>query len=103
MKVAVIGGVAAGMSAASKIKRMDPQAEVTVYEKGGYLSYGACGLPYYVGGFNDDYTKMIARTREQFEKTGIKTHLHHEVLKVIPSEKQLLVRNHETGDIFIDS
>ena len=63
MKVAVIGGVAAGMSAASKIKRMDPQAEVTVYEKGGYLSYGACGLPYYVGGFNDDYTKMIARTR----------------------------------------
>ena len=103
MKVAVIGGVEAGMSAASKIKRMDPQAEVTVYEKGGYLSYGACGLPYYVGGFNDDYTKMIARTREQFEKTGIKTHLHHEVLKVIPSEKQLLVRNHETGDIFIDS
>ena len=46
MKVAVIGGVAAGMSAASKIKRMDPQAEVTVYEKGGYLSYGACELQY---------------------------------------------------------
>ncbi|WP_028829952.1 CoA-disulfide reductase [Proteocatella sphenisci] len=103
MKVVVIGGVAAGMSAASKIKRMDPQTEVVVYEKGGYLSYGACGLPYYVGGFNDDYTKMIARSREEFEKSGIKTHLHHEVLKVIPSEKQLLVRNHETGDIFIES
>ncbi|MGL5256941.1 MAG: CoA-disulfide reductase [Proteocatella sp.] len=103
MKVVVIGGVAAGMSAASKIKRIDNSTEVVVYEKGGYLSYGACGLPYYVGGFNHDYTKMIARSREEFEKSGIKTHLHHEVLKVVPSEKKLLVRNHDTGDIFIDS
>lgn len=103
MKVVIIGGVAAGMSAASKIKRVDQDAEVVVYEKGAFLSYGACGLPYYVGGFNDDYTKMIARTRAQFEKTGIKTHLHHEVLKVVPQDKQILVRNHETGDIFIDN
>lgn len=102
MKVVVIGGVAAGMSAASKIKRIDQDAEVIVYEKGGFLSYGACGLPYYVGGFNDDYTKMIARTKEQFQKMGIQTHLHHEVLKVVPQEKKLLIRNHETGDIFID-
>ncbi|MGB5824768.1 MAG: CoA-disulfide reductase [Proteocatella sp.] len=103
MKVVVIGGVAAGMSAASKIKRIDESAEVIVYEKGGFLSYGACGLPYYVGGFNDDHTKMIARTREQFEKTGIKTRLYHEILKVVPQEKQILVRNHETGDVFIDN
>lgn len=103
MKVVVIGGVAAGMSAASKIKRIDKDTEVVVYEKGGYLSYGACGLPYYVGGFNDDHTKMIARSKEAFEKSGIKTHLHHEVLKVVPEEKKLLVRNYETGDIFIDT
>ena len=103
MKVVVIGGVAAGMSAASKIKRIDKDTEVVVYEKGGYLSYGACGLPYYVGGFNDDHTKMIARSKEEFEKSGIKTHLHHEVLKVVPEEKKLLVRNYETGDIFIDT
>lgn len=103
MKVVVIGGVAAGMSAASKIKRIDESAEVIVYEKGGFLSYGACGLPYYVGGFNDDHTKMIARSREQFEKTGIRTHLHHEVLKVVPQEKKILVRNHETGDLFIEN
>lgn len=103
MKVIVIGGVAAGMSAASKIKRIDKNAEVVVYEKGNFLSYGACGLPYYVGGFNDDYTRMIARTREQFETMGIKTNLLHEVLKVVPEEKKVLVRNHETGDIFIDT
>ena len=54
MKVIIIGGVAAGMSAASKIARKDSTAEIVVYEKGGFLSYGACGLPYYVGDFNDD-------------------------------------------------
>ncbi len=103
MKVIVIGGVAAGMSAASKIKRIDQEAEVVVYEKGDFLSYGACGLPYYVGGFNDDYTKMIARTKEQFEKAGIQTFTGHEVLKVVPEEKKVLIRNHHTGDIFIDN
>lgn len=103
MKVIVIGGVASGMSASSKIKRMDKSAEVVVYEKGGFLSYGACGLPYFVGGFNDDYRKMIARTKEQFESIGIKTNLHCEVLKVIPEEKKVFVLNHETKDVFIDT
>lgn len=103
MKVVIIGGVAAGMSAASKIKRMDQEVEVIVYEKGSFLSYGACGLPYYIGGFNDDHKRMIARTKEQFEQMGIQVHLHHEVLKVMPQEKQVLVRNYETGDIFIET
>lgn len=57
MKVIIIGGVAAGMSAASKIKRISKETEVTVYEKGSFLSYGACGLPYFVSGLNDDYKK----------------------------------------------
>ena len=52
MKAIVIGGVAAGMSAASKLRRALPDAQIAVYERGGYLSYGACGLPYYIGGFN---------------------------------------------------
>ncbi|MDF2612294.1 MAG: CoA-disulfide reductase [Clostridia bacterium] len=102
MKIVMVGGVAASMSAASKIKRIDKNAEVIVFEKGGFLSYGACGLPYYVGGFNNDHTKMIARTKEQFESIGITSHLYHEVIKVIPGEKKLLVRNHETGDVFIE-
>lgn len=97
MKVIVIGGVAAGMSAASKIKRLRPDAQVTVYEKGGFLSYGACGLPYYVGGFNDDYRRMIARSQERFEKDGIRTFLYHEVTHVDPVAKEVVVRNVETG------
>ncbi len=103
MKVIVIGGVAAGMSAASKIKRMDPDTEVVVYEKGNFLSYGACGLPYYVGGFNDDPQKLIARTQEQFTEQGIVTHLNHEVVQVIPSQKKIIIKNHETKEEFSDT
>lgn len=103
MKIVVIGGVAAGMSAASKIKRVDSGAEIVVYEKGSFLSYGACGLPYYVAGINEDYTKMIARTKEEFEKLGMKINIRHEVVKVIPENKQILVKNLEDNKLFTDS
>ncbi|MDN5315047.1 MAG: hypothetical protein PWP10_3797 [Clostridiales bacterium] len=102
MKAIIIGGVAAGMSAASKIKRSDPSAEVTVYERGNFLSYGACGLPYYIGGFNQDYKKLIARSREQFEKTGIETHLDHTVLSVNAKAKTVEIRNNGNGEVFQD-
>ncbi|MFW5432926.1 CoA-disulfide reductase [Paenibacillus apiarius] len=102
MKIIIIGGVAAGMSAASKIKRTDPDAEVIVYEKGRFLSYGACGLPYYVSGANDDYRKMIARTREQFEQAGIHTRLRHEVMKIVPESKRIMVKDLDKNKVFLD-
>ncbi len=103
MKVIVIGGVAAGMSAASKISRIDKSAEIVVYEKNGFLSYGACGLPYYVGGFNNDYRRMIARTGEEFDSMGIKTFLKHEVEKVDFAAKTVYVRDLESGRTFPDT
>lgn len=103
MKVIVIGGVAAGMSAASKLKRLDPGAEIVVYEKGSYLSYGACGLPYYVSGANDDYKRMIIRREEDFNQSGIKTYANHEVIKVHPQDKTIMVRDLTSKSIFLDS
>ncbi|KOA18586.1 NADH peroxidase [Clostridium homopropionicum DSM 5847] len=103
MKVIVIGGVAAGMSAASKIKRIDKDSEIVVYEKGSFLSYGACGLPYYAAGINNDYTKMIARTKEEFEKTGMKINLRHEVVKIVPDKKQVMIKDLENERLFIDT
>ncbi len=103
MKIIIIGGVAAGMSAASKIRRVNPDIEVTVYEKGGFLSYGACGLPYYVGDYNDDYRKMIARSRQAFTKMGIATFLRHQVLSVDAKEKKVFVKNLESGQEFTDT
>ena len=103
MKIVIVGGVAAGMSAAAKIRRTSPDAEVVVYEKGGFLSYGACGLPYYVSGVNDDWRKLIARTREQFEEAGIRTFLRHEVVRVAPDRKQIMVKDLEKGSFFLDT
>lgn len=103
MKVVIVGGVAAGMSAASKIKRVDNNARISVYEKGSCLSYGACGLPYYVSGMNDDYTKMIARTKEEFEKSGMKINLRHEVVKVIPEKNEILIKDLQGDKLITDS
>ena len=102
MKAIVLGGVAAGMSAASKLKREKPDAEIVVYERGNFLSYGACGLPYYIGGDNPDPTKLIARTQKQYDAMGIRTFLRHEAVAVDAKAKRVQVKNHETGQLFWD-
>lgn len=71
MKFVVIGGNAAGMSAASRVRRRDPSWEVVVLEQTREVSYGACGLPYYVAGLNDDINLIRIRSVAEFEKTGI--------------------------------
>ena len=103
MKVIIIGGVAAGMSAAAKFKRLSPKDDVVVYEKGDIVSFGACGLPYYVGGFFEDSREMIARTPEQFRESGVEIHTQHEVIDVDFPGKKLKVKNLTTGEILEES
>lgn len=103
MKALVIGGVAAGMSAASKLMRVMPDADVTVYERGSFLAYGACGIPYFIGGVNSDPNLLIARSQEAFEKQGIKTKLRHEVIGLEPQRQTVLVRNLDTDHVFEDN
>ena len=79
MKIVIIGGNAAGMSAASKARRNDPEAEIIVLEKSGDVSYGACGLPYYISGEIEKAESLIAVPYEDFiEKRKIDVRLHHE-------------------------
>ncbi|MBX9138959.1 MULTISPECIES: CoA-disulfide reductase [unclassified Clostridium] len=99
MKVIIIGGVAAGMSAAAKFKRLSPNDDVIVYEKGDIVSFGACGLPYYVGGFFEDSQEMIARTPEQFRESGVEIHTKHEVIDGDFSNKKVKVKNLITDEI----
>lgn len=103
MKVIIIGGVAAGMSAAAKFKRLSPKDEVLVYEKGDIVSFGACGLPYYVGGFFDDSREMIARTPEEFRESGVEIYTKHEVIDVDFLNKKIKVKNLTTNEILEDS
>lgn len=102
-KVIIIGGVAAGMSCAAKLSRENPEAEITVYEKGEKISYGACGLPYYIGDVIKDSSKLIIKTPEDFTDTNISVKVNHQVLKVFPDEKSIVVRNIDTREEFNDS
>ena len=103
MKVIIIGGIAAGMSAAAKFKRLSPNDDVVVYEKGDIVSFGACGLPYYVGGLFDDSNEMIARTPEAFREAGAEIHTKHEVTNVDFSNKKVTVKNLNTNEVLEES
>lgn len=97
MRIVVIGGVAAGMSAAARARRTARDAEIVVFEKGSVVSFGACGLPYFVGGWFDDPGFMIARTAEQLRESGIDVRLRHEVLSVNPQAHSVRVRDLDAG------
>ena len=103
MRVIIIGGIAAGMSAAAKFRRLDKDAEVKVYEKSPIVSFGACGLPYFVGGFFDNENQMIARSPEKFKETGIDISVEHEVLSVDTVNKKITVKNLKRDEIFEDN
>jgi len=101
-RLIVIGGVAAGMSAASKARRVAKQMEIVVYEKSGYVSYGSCGLPYFIGGVVPKIEDVIVRTPEQFAQKRIEVHVHHEVTAIDVAAHTVSVRNLETGALFDD-
>ena len=100
MKTIIIGGVAAGMSAASKLKRLDKDAVIHVYEMSGDISYGGCGMPYFLSDIIKDESQLVARTKDAFEKKGIHVFLKHEVIDVDVNEKFVKIKNHETRSVF---
>ena len=92
-RLVVIGGCAAGMSAASKARRLNPDLEIVVYERTGFVSYGSCGLPYYVSGLIEDHNTLVVRTPAQFAKRDIEVHLHHQVTEVDTENRRVRVTN----------
>lgn len=97
MRIIIIGGVAAGAKAAAKSKRLLPDADVHIYTKDTFVSYSSCGLPYYVAGDFEDWHKLIVRTKEEFEKSGINIHTEHQVTKILPADKKILVKDLKLG------
>lgn len=103
MKIIIVGGVAAGMSAAAKAGRLNKEAEIVVYEKTEIVSWGACGLPYYVGDFYQDPNNMIARPVHKFIEAGMNIKIKHEVIGVDTEKKEITVKNLITGEVFTDN
>ncbi len=100
-KYVIIGGDAAGMSAASKIRRLQPEAEMVVFEKGKYISFAACGIPYWIGGIIEDGRKLQVLTPKiAREKRDIDVRIHHEVIKINPPSKTVTVRDIKSNKIF---
>jgi len=90
----IIGGDAAGMSAASKAKRDDPELDVVVFEKGEWVSYGACGLPYYIKGEIQSLEALVSVTPEEFrEERDIDLRTGHEVVDIDPDAETVTARS----------
>ena len=93
----MVGGVAAGLSAAGRARRLDPNLKVTVFERTGFCSYTACGLPYFVAGVIPDHRALVVRSPEDFTPEGIDVHVHHEVLAVNIASSRVAVRDLDSG------
>lgn len=101
-RLIVIGGVAAGMSAAAKAKRVNHEIEAVVYERGPYISYAACGMPYLIAGDVPDYRDLIVRTPEQMARQGVEVHVYHQVTAIDPDARTVTVRDLEGEREFTD-
>ena len=104
MKVVIVGGVAGGATAAARIRRLDEQAEIVVFERSGYISYANCGLPYYIGDAITDPRALTLQTPGSFfSRFRVNMRVHHEVTAIHPDKKTVSVKNLETGEEFEES
>ena len=90
------------MSAAAKARRTNPDLEIVVYEKSGYVSYGACGFPYFIKGDVPCIEDLIARTPAQMAAQGVTAHVCHEVVAIDPAQQSVRVMDHENGRLLTD-
>ncbi len=104
MKTVIVGGVAGGASAAARLRRLDEKAEIIVMERGGYVSFANCGLPYYIGGEIGDESELTLQTPESFRaRFNIDVRINNNVTAINPDEKTVEVKNTVTGKVYAES
>lgn len=98
-KVVIIGGVAGGASAAARLRRLDENAHIVVVERGPYISFANCGLPYYLGGTIQDRAALTLQTPESFKaRFNVDVRVFSEAVSIQPDEKTVTIHNHNTGE-----
>lgn len=101
MKLVIIGGGAGGPAAASRARRLDENAEILMFERGEHISYGHCGLPYYIGGVIQDRENLLISTPEKFNQLyRVNVRVRSEVKKIMPGSKEIEVVNLDTGESY---
>lgn len=104
MKYLIIGGVAGGASAAARLRRLDEKAQIILFEKGNYVSYANCGLPYYIGGTITDREKLFVQTAKGFhDRFNIDIRTGQEVIALHPEKKSISVKELSSGKIYDES
>ena len=101
MKTIIIGGVAGGATAAARLRRLDEKAEIIILERGEYVSFANCGLPYYIGGVITDREDLTLQTPESFKaRFNIDVRVLNEAVKISPDTKTVTVKNLHTGETY---
>ncbi len=104
MKVLIVGGVAGGASAATRLRRLDEKAEIILFEKGPYISYANCGLPYYIGGeIKERENLLVTKPALLRGRFGIDVRTDSEVVSIDRRAKTVTVQNHQTGETYTES
>jgi NADPH-dependent 2,4-dienoyl-CoA reductase/sulfur reductase-like enzyme/rhodanese-related sulfurtransferase len=100
-RILIVGGVAGGASCAARARRMSEKAEIIIFERGPYVSFANCGLPYYVGDVITDEEDLLIATPELFkERFNIEVRLRSEVTSIDRKKREIEVRNGETGKVY---
>ncbi len=100
MKVIIVGGVAGGASCAARLRRLDERAEIVLVERGPYVSYANCGLPYYVGGSIEQESSLLVATEQMFREVfAVDCRTNCEVISISPKAKTVEMKNHVTGAV----
>ena len=104
MKVIIIGGVAGGASCAARLRRLDENAEIVMVERGPYVSYANCGLPYHVGGLIPEESELLVATADTFKGLfKVDARVNCEAVAIDPKSKTVDFKNHETGEVTTES
>jgi CoA-disulfide reductase len=104
LKVVIVGGVAGGASAAARLRRLNEDAEIILFEKGEYISFANCGLPYYIGEVITEKDKLVVQTPEKMkERFNIDVRVNTEVVKIVPDKKVVEVKNLQDNKTYTES
>lgn len=104
MKYLIVGGVAGGATVAARLRRNDEKAQIILFERGEYVSYANCGLPYYIGGTIKERNKLFVQTVKGFvSRFRIDIRTRQEVTRILPDTKQVEVKNLQSGEVYTES
>ena len=104
MKTIIVGGVAGGASAAARLRRLDEKTEIILFEKGEYISFANCGLPYYIGGEITEKSALTLQTPQSFKaRFHVDVRVSSEVIGIDKAAKTVTVKNHKNGETYTES